>query len=338
MVIQNRHFYFCRVIILNINKHTMETVPPQLKNFFLSATKNSYSKFERVSTYHLSALSNSKNPFEKERYEFYLPFDQEFQSLFIEFGSLEENKQENTKEVELLLEQLRGDLIEEWDIDIQGVYKPRTSRYKGLLPNGRKPFQSGTQEDRIDAVKKVIENIGADATLASVKEKMNVFLRKVEDAQVYKKRKFSDVKKLSAAVEAARVEGCEAMFENYGLFIGKYSKTPELAAPYFDWNTLFPKEQKTYEQTLKGGATKNVAKKTLSVKQTITADNQGEAAIEIFSVNKKTGIIGTQKVTVLPGEIKTITAAEIGNTKETPFINILNTNKTVEAKVKVQIN
>lgn len=66
---------------------------------------------------------------------------------------------------------LSSQKIEDWDIAIQQVYKQNTPQYVSLLPNRRKPFQTGSQESRINAVGTLSEAIGADAALQNCKDR-----------------------------------------------------------------------------------------------------------------------------------------------------------------------
>ena len=80
-----------------------------------------------------------------------------------------------TQSLNDLLDQLRSEQIENWDLAIQNVYRQKTPQYIALLPRHRTPFQTGSQQQRITAVAALSMAIGTDAALQTLKADVDEF-------------------------------------------------------------------------------------------------------------------------------------------------------------------
>ena len=141
-----------------------------LENPFLSSTDNSYRMAVRISTYHNSALNaNTSNPVIAALYATYNPIHRALVEAYDAFIAQEGMQQGESLNLRQLLRLEGTTKISFWDASIQVRYPSGTPQYMALLPNGRKPFQSGTQTQRISAVASLSDAIGTDAALAAVK-------------------------------------------------------------------------------------------------------------------------------------------------------------------------
>ncbi len=254
----------------------MKTLWSYLINPILNATKGNYSKAMRLSTYHDSALFAGKSsPFILALYNFYHPIHEAFMEAYAAW-----NKQIGTKKGETLnLKQqlilLRKTKIMEWDIAIQQFYRRHTPRYKSLLPKFRKPFQSGKQLDRIDAVAALSISIGNDAALADVKADVDLFAALLSEAYSTQKGSKSTKGTLSGELELARRVMCHAQYANLGGFIQEFSQHPKSIEAFFDLPAIRRHDQIFFTGHLKPKKAKVICKHTFGVDDKIKIVNHG---------------------------------------------------------------
>ncbi len=132
--------------------------------------------------------------------------------------------------------------IKQWDIAIQGVYLEGTGEYTMLLPNGRKPFQSGAYDLRLAQVKAletrllaVTPAVPALITLAATVGTYHTEMKTVRDAQQTAEQ---TVDNNAALLEIERLAAATMMFKNLGRLMEKYADTPVRVEDFYDMNYI----------------------------------------------------------------------------------------------------
>jgi hypothetical protein len=209
------------------------------ENQFLNATEGSYKKMNIVSSDTDSKLYGQQaNPLIAPAFAFFNPHRALFSQKYIAWKSSVMAYHEATTEVYKLLKQLSSDEIENWDSRIVTVHKSSSTRYQGLLPDHRIPFQSGEIDERIAAVGTLIERIGAEAALAALKADIIAFHALLVAARNAQQALEGEADTKSAELEHERVACAQAMFVVLGMLMTVYFVDPTQIADYFDLVTL----------------------------------------------------------------------------------------------------
>ena len=307
-------------------------------NPFFNATKDSFKKFLKLSSKHIDSLKAKQSvAFFDNLVALYEPLHIAYSDAFTAWKSAGEVQQGSTQNLTQLLKQLQGIMIEDWDIRIQNIYKKSTDTYKALLPNGRKPFQTGSQESKIGAVSTLIQNIGTNAQLATLKAEIVTVSGLLEAAESNKNQKLTTTKTDSSGVEAAHLDACTGMYFNLGSLMSHFAKTPENIEDYFDMSLLRHGEQTEFEVSIKKGAIKNIVKRTLELTDMITVLNDGNANLIIYCAATKDGGPDVAFANVDAGQSLTILASELGNNLTHPFINLRNESSTLPGHCEVNL-
>lgn len=338
MAIYNGRVLSC--ILTTQNKLLMaQHVPQALQNTFLSSTEGNFDLYRDCSEHTDEALlSKISDPFFAGQYNFFHPFHVAFMGRFNAWHAAEGDQQGDTRAVNLLLQELQSTHIDLWDRKIQDVYNKHTPRYKSLLPNGHAPFQHGSQENKIDAVSALILNMGNDVSLATVKGLAQRFLDDVATAQSTKKGKFTTTDTDSAEVEVTRVKGAQAMFKCMSDLNSNFFEDPSRSMPYFNWEALHPGTQKEFMLTIKPGTVKLVAKRKLVAGTPVMIENMSTATAQAFcGETKEATSPAGNSITVEGDKTTDVTAEQIGNAAETPYIIVKNLDANVKAHIRIVI-
>lgn len=209
------------------------------ENPFLNGTVNSYKKMNIISADTDSKLYGQQaNPLIAPAFANFNPHRALYSQKYVAWKSKLAAYHGATAYVYILLAQLSGDKIEEFDIKIQLVHRRETPRYIALMPNYRGPFQTGEIDERITALATLIENIGSEAALAAVKADIIAFHTLLAGARNDQQALEGEANTKSAELEHERVACAQAMFAVLGMLMTVYNVDPSQIADYFDLETL----------------------------------------------------------------------------------------------------
>lgn len=214
-----------------------------------------------------------------------------------------------TQTVEELFDHLNKILLPNWELQIYLLFPKGTPNATILLPQGRKPFQNGTYESRIQEIKTLGNKPLMVASLPALSVVILAFHTQIESArQLQQSSGEGQVKALRTLRETARVSMCQAMFGNLGLLMNHYKTNPAQVANYFDLVLLRTKSKDESEVSTARGtvvdAVTGMALANASVKfsieggETITVqtDANGEFEVELGTFTETTN--GTMEVTL----------------------------------------
>ncbi|MCG3165918.1 MAG: hypothetical protein POELPBGB_01693 [Bacteroidia bacterium] len=209
------------------------------ENPFLNGTVNSYKKMNIISADTDSKLYGQQaNPLIAPAFAYFNPYRALYSQKYIAWKSKLAAYHGATAYVYILLAQLSGDKIEEFDIKIQLVHRRETPRYIALMPDYRGPFQTGEIDERIAALATLIENIGSEAALAAVKADIIAFHTIIAGARNDQQALEGEANTKSAELEHERVACAQAMYAVLGMLMTVYNVDPSQIADYFDLETL----------------------------------------------------------------------------------------------------
>lgn len=211
-----------------------------LINSFLVATLGNYKKALVLGTDHEAKLmANQADPAIAAILATFGPVLQSFKATDLNLRiALGEYKGE-TQTVEQLFDELDKTLLPNWELQIYLQFPKGTPSATALLPQGRKPFQKGTYESRIQEINALGQKCALIAALQPLSVVILAFHVQIESArQLQQSTGEGQVAALRTLRETARVKMCARMFGNLGLLMNHYQTVPVEVANYFDLSLL----------------------------------------------------------------------------------------------------
>ncbi len=306
-----------------------------LINVFLVVTKRNYLKATILSFYHDAALFNvSTNPFFAN---LYADFHPKHLALMIAYDAWQAQKDTQigkTNTLTGLLKLLGGTKIGAWDAKMQDTLGKDSEQYKILMAHKRTPFQSGKQKTRVDAVKKLSDNLTGITSLAALKLEVDAFHELLLSAMISQKSEISDTGIDSKDVENARIAMCVAQYSNLGLLMSHFSSNPIEVEPFFDLKNIRNKSQIVFTGHVNPTLLHEILKHTFEATDKLKITNEGDTLLQFYlSPLKGKMPVGTP-ITVQPGEVRILTAAQLGNIVDTHF-TVLNPSTITVGKFTV---
>jgi len=299
-----------------------------IQNPIEHATEGSFAKSMIVSTFHDSALlAGSSIPFVHLLYESYHPIHLTLKADYKAWDIQEHAQEGKSLTLEQLFVLLRGTKIRKWDVSIQNEYEKGTERYVALLPDGRGPFQTGSQQSILDAVETLSGAIGTDAALASTKADVDAFLELLDEANTTQKGSKKDTSTLSQQLEISRINMCIAQYGNLGMFINQYKATPQLIPPFFDLVNIRQHHQVMFTGHLKPLYNRVICKHTFDADEQVKITNTGTTDLVFYLGQLKTSKLPTLLHIVPAGTQVTELASVLGDLSN-KFVIVYNPNET----------
>lgn len=229
--------------------------------------------------------------------------------------------------------------VDDWEAKIKVVYAVDTEEYKILLPKGKAPFNSGSQQKRVDAVETLLTSIGTDASLATVKAIIQTFYDAMLVSFNVKDVSKASTKTDSKAIETARIKMCNVMEGNYGLLIDDNQDEPMLASKYFDEAYMSNTLQVSFDLKVKLLTTKTAIKRTYQkpLTQQFQINNRLNTTLKAFLSVKRNGLVGLVFVTIPPMSIGIYNLVDMGDNATQKFLNIQNMNDLIKADVTIKV-
>ena len=296
-----------------------------LRNPFLHVTDGSFLSAMGISNYHDSALSAAKaDPFFLVMYNLYHPLHVAYKTVYDIWISQGGKQQARTLNITQLLDLLANTKIRNWDIFIQNLYAVNSPAYKELLPNHRKPFQNGKQVERIHALQGLINSIGSNEALATLKAEIVTFYNLLDAAHSGQKESKSTTKNMSGGLESARVAICVGQFANLGGLIQKYAATPDIIEQYFDVQAIRRSQQVIFTGQLKAGEVYTIVKHTFGETDEVILSNTGTTTLKFYLANARDAQPDATSITLASGD-QTVLASALGKLADT-YLTVLNTD------------
>lgn len=264
-------------------------------NMFLVATRTSYRKAFKLSNYHDSALAKAaaSDPAFLPAYNRYHPLHLDFVQKYNEWvsaGGSQEGQTLNVKQqLTLALAQL-----DNWDVDIQVVYKKNTPGYKAIFNDGRKPFNSGGVDSRINAFDILSKNIGADPALAAVKALVDAAYLLLDTARDNQEGAIANKKHGKGNAETARVAIMSMQYRNTAWVMDNYYDTREnMLNTLIDLETLRDLQQSSFTATLAIGENKQVLVRTFAADDVMRLKVDGPGPVVFYLASTPGGTDST---------------------------------------------
>jgi len=211
----------------------------QIENTFDNATKRSFKLMEMISADHDEKLAErTSEPKILEIYNRFHPIRLAYATAYAAWFSARAAHKGLTAAFEVLREELSLVRSKAWDVAIQAFYPQGTPEYIALLPRKRKPFCSGSYEDRLAALEALVLNIGTDDNLHAVKVEVEAFTAQIKNVRTSQQGKEGRVKDLRTTLEQKRFDAATELFRDLGSLKELYASTPEAIEAFYEVGLL----------------------------------------------------------------------------------------------------
>lgn len=263
-----------------------------LQNPFDNVTKNSHKTMYLMATDHFDKLAaRSSNATIAELYNFGKPYFDAFITQYRKNRSDNATYQMYTSLFENLMSDLSSTLIRKWDIQIQVVFDLTSSNYLALMPDGRKPYQSGAYDLRINAVKSLADQLALFPAFAALETEVNDFHRQILDARSRQQGVENTDQDNSTEVENTRLALAKAMHSIFGGLIHLFYTDLSKVETFYELKYLrrTPGSNSddapaaSEEVTVLKGASATALATKITVGSTIRVTNIGAAVLTVFA-------------------------------------------------------
>jgi hypothetical protein len=319
-------------------------------NTFESNTRNNYKRMLTLTLDHYGklVLAAASNPAFVPLRDEYEPFHLEYQNAYnawVTAGGVHEG---STLSVEELLEDLNTKL-RGWEATVRYVYQEDSPQERSIFPNKRAPYQSGTYEQRISAVKGLALHLATFTTeplLVTLSGDVMTFYDTIEAARVAQTGNELGISSRSAALERARVNCAIEMYGNMGRIMYIYRENPVEIEQFWDLSLLRNTTDNTFSQNVSVNPTALVTvglspaqRDSIDANTIIKITNTSTAPVPLkVGFSTAAGEEPTFTATVEPEMMRELSASELGWSSEKKFLTIRNESpETGTATVQVDL-
>jgi len=209
-------------------------------NPFLSVTRYSYKKTLTLGVDHKAKLIyRQADPVVAALLATYGPVLDAYMTVDSNLNALLGGYKAKTQTVEELFEVLSNEKLPYWEGQVFYFYPLGTAGATDIFANKRKPFNDGTYEQRIQAIRTLGEKCAVTLNLAAVSANILAFHTQIESARLMQQ---SDGEAAVAAQrtlrETARILLCNELYGNMGMLMHKHRENPVAVGDYFDMELL----------------------------------------------------------------------------------------------------
>ncbi len=303
-----------------------------LINTFLVCTQFSYRSMKKIGDFTVNALfAVSSTPFFYDLYTALVEPVNDFKAKYLAWVTALGEQESDTTALYLEIESLRSEKIRKWDIKIQSVYDIKTPGYVRLLPNRRKPFQVGSQEDIMTTVQALGERLIGETALVPLKVEVMAFGVTMQELYDEQKASIGLSGTSSTAVEEARITLGQELFSTVGLLMSHFKTNPESIASFFDLQTIRNFEQSIWNRKVGPKKLISLFKRTLAPTEQIKITNQALAPLRFAFLLNKDDEMGLVYVEVPPLSSTIKEVSDFGPSSNI-FFKVLNITPDTQGK------
>lgn len=313
-----------------------------LQNQFDNATNGSFRLMLTVTNDHYAKLqAQQADPDILILYNRTDPVHQAFLDQYSAWKSSEAIYKAATDTIELLLELLRSTNARQWDTAIMVEYDKGTTEHTALLPNGRTPFQSGTMDERIAAVKTLGLTLAGFAPLAALKTTVDDFHTTLKNARDGQQVKEQLANQQRTNMELARKAIAIMQYRNLGSLMDKFGDSPDNVFNYFEVSLLqyhassTPPVVEEFTGTVGPMSTANVTS-GIAPEATIIITNTGSSMLRFCDAPDAITGCTVNGLDLAPGEVYQAQGSDFQNPANT-FFNVTNNDPTIAGNYNVEV-
>jgi len=319
-------------------------------NTFEVQTRTSFKKMLTLTLDHIAKLSGTAetNPAFVPIRDGYAPLHDAFTAAYAAWKGSEGTHEGSTLNVEDLFLQLNTEL-RTWEARVRVVFPEDSPNERSIFPNKRIPFQSGTYEQRISAVKTLYEKLATfigEPSLIALSTTVNNFYDTIQSARFVQSTNEVGISSRSAALEAARLACAVGMYGNLGQIMYLFRENPVEIEQYWDLSLLRNTTDNTFSQSVSvdtvSTATVGLSpaqRDSIDANTLIKITNTSTAPVPLkVGFSTAAGEEPTFTATVEPEMMRELSASELGWSSEKKFLTIRNESaETGTATVQVDL-
>lgn len=242
--------------------------------------------------------------------------NQLFQELNPKFTAFEEGYSDlhskegiykgHTQMLEELMQDLSSTQIKQWNIWVQNVFLDGTPEYTMLFPQGRKTFQNGAYELRVDAIRTLSLTLNNFAELSTVKQAVDLFLTKINTVRTNQQQMESMVQAARQNLEYQRLALANTMHRIFGFLVYKFYQNPVEVERFYELKYLqAPVAKEVVNENsipLPANSRATVVEQSMTGNSFITVKNTGTATLKLFTTADKNALTPDIVKELLPNE------------------------------------
>jgi len=213
-----------------------------LINTFLVNTTKSMKKALSLTIDHLAKLTANEIDAEIAAMKAaFLPYHLAFVQSYNQLNSKLGIYKGATMSTEQMLQELKDVTLNAWRGKVFNIYPEGTVNAMAIFPQGRKPFNNGTYEQRIEAVGSLYQTLITYTTvpeLVTLAGEVLIYYNLLLGTRALQQNDEGSVKVLRTNLKVVHGVLCVWLFRNLGLLIAKYAENPALVLNYFDTTLL----------------------------------------------------------------------------------------------------
>jgi len=298
-------------------------------NPFLSVTKRSYKDALSLGVDHKAKLvANQADPEIAAILVTYDPILQSYLNVDQNLSSVLGTYKGKTQTLQELFEQLAKVRLPLWEGQIFFFYPEGTETATSLFPNARSPFNDGTYEQRIQAIKVLGDKCALDPSLLGVSVNILAFHTQIESARLTQQSQGEGAAEtLRTLRETARVLLCQELYGDMGKLMYKFRSNPTAVGDYFDMEILRSASADWEEFDINAGEVLNLLENVEAgdlngIKFKNTSPAASGMVLYIYTTNVINGGWNGAGITLNPGEEKTLDENDFGALQA--FFNVQN--------------
>lgn len=309
----------------------MRTWSP-LQNSFLIGTANSFRQCLKIADYTLATLQGQDtNPYLDALHTRLLPIADAYRLAYTTYHTAITKQKALVKVLAQDFKTLQSTKIMYWDIHIQQLFAQGTPEYQLLLPYRRKPYQNGSQEDRISSVGVLALALATVPQLAAIYTDVVAFRDVLNTNYNLKQQQMSRAEGSNTALEAARVAVCQELYYIQAMLMAHYYKEPHRVDIYFDTKSLRQHRQTHYNKCATANTSKLVLTHTFAEEDKIRIVNHGAKQLVFKLCRYKTDAVAEPWLLVNPHTEVVVPITDLGDVDTDRYLKVRNPSATIDA-------
>ena len=290
-----------------------------LNNPFESALKSSYKKLIIFTTDHKDKLSAMLNDsFIADLYnQHFINAYQNFKTLYNDSRAVSADYHAQTKILEEQMATLSGKKIKQWDIQIQNFYMDDSREYQFLLGMGRKTFQNGSYEARMQEVTDLLGRVKKYGNLVNIYNDIQAFLVDLEKVRNLQQQLEGQTMIYARKLKLAREELIKSLHFVYTGLCWHFKEDIQMVANFYELKyvraTYKPTDDEVNKvsEELPAYTSKEYFVNEIDENTAVEVENTGTVPIIMFSGSSKNNAIPDNAQRVNPGESDTIFVEDV---------------------------
>ncbi len=305
-------------------------------NTFEVQTRSSFKKMLSLTLDHYGKLARAADlsPNFVPLRDDYKPLHDAFQNIYSSWKGAEGSHEGSTLDIEGLLAQLNTE-IKKWEGTVRYVFPEDTPNERSIFPNKRVPFQSGTYEQRISAVKTLTEKLAtftAQPLLLTLSTAVLSFYNTIEAVRLSQTGDEISISQQSSFLENQRITCAIGMYGNLGRIMYLFRQNPVDVEKFWDMSLLrnIPASAYTEELTVDPAAIVTAAlsdaeREKVDAATRVFFRNRSAASVHLkVGYSAAAGTAPTLSVTIEQDTERELSASELGWSSDKKYLVVQN--------------